>query len=484
MNGKILKGLGIKPGPIFGVAISVGQKLKAIGIPTNEIIELLGDCYYNPASFLDHEVLSELAIKVTEENKVKEEMKQKDVKLNESPVQCEIWGQEGIDADTIQQMKTALHLEPAVVGALMPDAHLGYGLPIGGVLALDNAVSPYAVGMDIACRMCLSIYKDDGSLIETNSDVLKRALTYETAFGVGASFKKLREHAVMDDGTWDLNNFARSMKEEAHNQLGSSGSGNHFADFGIITIDADIDDLGVKKGQYLALVTHSGSRKLGHNICTKYSAIAKDICRLPDNAKNLAYLDLDTEAGLEYWELMNLAGRYAAANHELIHWKIAKAIGLQRLASFDNHHNFAWEEDYNGKRVIVHRKGATPAHKGALGVIPGSMADPTFLVRGLGNEKSINSASHGAGRAMSRKVANNTISRDAREKYLADNNVELMSGGMDESPQAYKDIRKVMAAQSDLVEVLGQFKPRIVMMAGENTMRKGKKQDKTTSGGP
>jgi len=306
--------------------------------------------------------------------------------------------------------------------------------------------------------------------------VLKKALMHETAFGVGASFRKLREHAVMDDSAWELNNFVRVLKDEAHAQLGTSGSGNHFADFGVIALAHDIDEFGVKKGVYLALVTHSGSRKLGHNICTKYSAIAKDVCRLPDNAKNLAYLSLDTEAGIEYWELMNLAGRYAKANHEIIHWKVAKAIGLQRLASFDNHHNFAWEEVFEGKKAIVHRKGATPAHKGVLGVIPGSMADPTFLVRGLGNAKSINSASHGAGRAMSRKVANNTISEEERTKYLADNNVELMSGGMDESPQAYKDIRKVMQAQSDLVDVIGQFNPRIVMMAGADRPRKGRKK--------
>jgi tRNA-splicing ligase RtcB len=165
---------------------------------------------------------------------------------------------------------------------------------------------------------------------------------------------------------------------------------------------------------------------------------------------------------------MELAGRFASANHYVIHQRVAQAVGLKEAAVVENHHNFAWVEKLSdGRDVIVHRKGATPAGPGVLGVIPGSMGDAGYLVRGRGVSNSIQSASHGAGRLMSRKAAMNSISRATRDSYLKERGVTLLGGGMDESPQAYKPIDSVIAAQQDLVDVIGKFMPRIVRMADE-----------------
>jgi tRNA-splicing ligase RtcB len=162
---------------------------------------------------------------------------------------------------------------------------------------------------------------------------------------------------------------------------------------------------------------------------------------------------------------MELMGKYAAANHEMIHKKISKALGAKVLAGVENHHNFAWKEQHGGREVIVHRKGATPAGPGVLGVIPGSMAAPGFVVRGKGEQQSLESASHGAGRRMSRTAARETFRWNQFKDLFAEAGVQLLSAGIDEAPGAYKDIHSVMAAQEDLVEVVARFDPKIVKMA-------------------
>ena len=166
---------------------------------------------------------------------------------------------------------------------------------------------------------------------------------------------------------------------------------------------------------------------------------------------------------------MNLMGRYASANHEIIHQSVTQLAGAQPMSVVENHHNFAWREPLGDRELIVHRKGATPAHAGVLGVIPGSMADPAFIVRGKGLAESVHSASHGAGRRMSRTAAKEQFRWHMWRDYLPERNVRVLAGGLDEVPGAYKDIRTVMQAQSDLVEVLGQFHPKIVMMCGDGS---------------
>jgi tRNA-splicing ligase RtcB len=369
-------------------------------------------------------------------------------------------------------MTNACALPVAVAGALMPDAHPGYGLPIGGVLATENAVIPYAVGVDIACRMKLSVYDCKANTLAGQRDRLVNIIESETRFGIGANFKRQRRaHDVMDED-WSVSPITKRLHDKAWLQLGTSGSGNHFVEFGAFTVTND--ELGLPNGEYLALLSHSGSRGTGAQVCDTYSkrAMARHE-HLPKELKHLAWLDLDEEDGQEYWAAMNLMGRYAAANHQLIHQHIAKKLGVRVILDIENHHNFAWKERHVVKGIerelIVHRKGATPAGVGVLGIIPGSMASPGFVVRGKGHSASLNSASHGAGRVMSRSKAMQSFTWSGTKKLLAERGVDLISAGLDEVPGVYKDIHTVMAAQSDLVDVLGRFDPKLVKMcpAGE-----------------
>jgi tRNA-splicing ligase RtcB (3'-phosphate/5'-hydroxy nucleic acid ligase) len=376
------------------------------------------------------------------------------------------WG-EGLEAEAVRQMANACALPVAVAGALMPDAHVGYGLPIGGVLATENAVIPYAVGVDIACRMKLTVYDRKANIIPGQRDRLANIIESETRFGIGAEFKERRDHDVMDED-WSVSQVTHRLRDKAWKQLGTSGSGNHFVEFGAFTVTDD--SLGFPAGEYLALLSHSGSRGTGAQVCDIYSrrAMARRY-ELPNALKHLAWLTLDEADGQEYWHAMNLMGRYAAANHALIHKHIAKKVGAKVILDVENHHNFAWKERHvvNGeeKELIVHRKGATPADKGVLGIIPGSMATPGFLVRGKGEPASLHSASHGAGRVMSRKKALQSFTWSGTKKLLKERGVDLLSSGLDEVPGVYKDIHTVMAAQTDLVDVLARFDPKLVKMA-------------------
>ena len=271
--------------------------------------------------------------------------------------------------------------------------------------------------------------------------------------------------------------FLNNLQNKAANQLGSSGSGNHFVEFGIVEITDANNSFGVAVGKYVGLLSHSGSRGLGAMIAGNYTKIAMEKTPLPSEAKHLAWLDMNTEEGLEYWLAMNLAGDYASACHHTIHAKIAKAIGEKPLAMIENHHNFAWKEMLDGKEVIVHRKGATPASKDVLGIIPGSMTAPGFIVKGKGEVAAINSASHGAGRKMSRTKALGNITYEILKKELAAHGVKLIGGGLDEAPHAYKDINEVMQSQTQLVDVLGKFYPKIVQMDGSDPRKFRKRKD-------
>ena len=375
---------------------------------------------------------------------------------------------EHLEPAALEQMENACRLPVAVAGALMPDAHQGYGLPIGGVLATDNAVVPYAVGVDIACRMKLTVLDRPVSALSTAQSELARAIEKETRFGVGAEFRERREHPVMD-ADWSVSEVTARLKDKAWAQLGTSGSGNHFVEFGVLTVPEPLGRL--TPGDYLALLSHSGSRGTGAAVADHYSRVARTRHRnLPREFGHLAWLDLASHDGQEYWAAMELMGAYAAANHALIHRSIARTLGAQVLADVENHHNFAWRErhllpDRTERDVIVHRKGATPAGRDVLGIIPGSMATAGYVVRGRGAAASLRSAAHGAGRRMSRTQAKKIFRWDDVRRVLAERRVTLLSAGLDEVPMAYKDIDEVMAAQTSLVDVVARFEPRIVKMA-------------------
>jgi tRNA-splicing ligase RtcB len=363
-------------------------------------------------------------------------------------------------------MHTAAKLPIAVAGALMPDAHHGYGLPIGGVLATENAVIPYGVGVDIGCRMCLSIFDINPKELTDREQFYTRELNEATLFGSGSMFQRPADHEVMERKEFDESGLLKGLQARAWKQLGSSGSGNHFVEWGTVNVKEKDPVLGVEPGSYIGLLSHSGSRALGANVANHYTKLAKEKRRLPGDAVNLAWLSLDEQEGIEYWMAMNLAGDYASACHHIIHDKIAKQLGRKPLKMVENHHNFAWKEKWEGKDVIVHRKGATPAGKDVLGIIPGSMASPGFIVKGKGEMASVNSASHGAGRKMSRTAALKFVSHKELNEVLLKQGVKLLGGGLDEAPFAYKDIHEVMKAQTALVDTVGVFYPKIVKMDG------------------
>ncbi|OXA91171.1 RtcB family protein [Flavobacterium hercynium] len=384
--------------------------------------------------------------------------------LKTTRVPFTIFGENEIDDQAKFQLYDSLKLPISVAGALMPDAHSGYGLPIGGVLATDNAVIPYGVGVDIGCRMSLSIFDLPASYFKGKEHQLQAILKDNTKFGMNETHQVKADHDVFYKSEFQDIPLLKNLLPKAYKQLGSSGGGNHFVEFGIAKIDNPENEWKLVPGEYFAVLSHSGSRGLGANIAKHYTYLATKQCPLPKNVQHLAWLDLNTHDGQEYWLAMNLAGEYAKACHDDIHRRIAKAIGKRVVVTIENHHNFAWKEMVNGQECIVHRKGATPAAEGQLGIIPGSMTAPGYIVKGKGNPESLNSASHGAGRLFSRAKCKSTFTQSEIKKVLKAHDVALIGGNIDEAPMAYKDITKVMGNQTDLVEVLGTFTPKIVRM--------------------
>ena len=466
INVNDLMAVGFTAGRSLGMALKLAEKMNQLS--KNEMLVHLKNILTHPVNFLDDEVYADLASSLIEEASLLED---DTIALKEVGADYIMYGADNIEDRAKIQMAVAMKLPVTVAGALMPDAHPGYGLPIGGVLATKNAIIPYGVGVDIGCRMALSIYDIPPTHFFENESKYKRELIAQTKFGAGHGFQGQykADHEVLDSGVFNSIGILRDLKDKASSQLGSSGGGNHFVEFGIIEFKEKDEGLGIEKGNYLALLSHSGSRGLGATIASHYTKLAKQICKLPQEAANLAYLDLNTEAGQEYWLAMNLAGDYASACHEIIHAKIAKALGASVLAKVENHHNFAWKEIWYGQEVIVHRKGSTPAGKGVMGIIPGSMTAPGFLVRGKGVEQSINSASHGAGRQMSRTKANKEISKQAMKAVLKEHGVTLIGAGKDEAPMVYKNIHTVMAAQNELVDIVATFTPKMVRMANDGS---------------
>lgn len=432
-------------------------------MPNEEKLKVIKDVLDQPASYLEHTTLSVLAQKLVSKTAVTESFKV--YQLNDEPKPFCVFGNKHIELNAVKQMELAMRLPVSKKGALMPDAHQGYGLPIGGVLATKNAVIPYGVGMDIGCRMAMSILDLPGSYVEHHAYELKKALQAETHFGNDGVPGSKQEHDVLDHPDFKCTELLKRLHQKAVRQLGSSGSGNHFVEFGILAL-SEGNIFRIPPGNYAALVSHSGSRSLGANIAQHYTNIAMAQCKLPGEARHLAWLDLDSAEGSEYWLSMNLAGEYARACHDRIHENLCRALGLSVLTKAENHHNFAWKEILDdGNEYVVHRKGATPARHGVPGIIPGSMTAPGYVVSGLGNEASLNSAAHGAGRKMSRQKAKSMVTMSSLKKVLQREKVTLIGGSPEEAPSAYKDIELVMKSQTTLVNIEGKFYPRIVRMA-------------------
>lgn len=461
LTGKELRSIGYPEGPVISLAMNIMEK-EYKRLSKEDALEILSAVLQSPAQYAADGKLGKIAEALIPKPKEGGD----ELPMAEKGIAFSVFGADGIEPGAMHQMYTAAKLPVAVAGALMPDAHFGYGLPIGGVLATEGAVIPYGVGVDIGCRMCLSVFDIAPKELTDREAYFTRELNEATLFGSGALFQKSSDHEVMERNEWDSTGLLKSLQGRAWKQLGSSGSGNHFVEWGIVEVTEKDDVLGIEAGSYVGLLSHSGSRALGANVANHYTKLAKEKRRLPGDAVNLAWLSLNEQEGIEYWMAMNLAGDYASACHHIIHQKIAKQLGRNPLKMVENHHNFAWKEQWEGKDVIVHRKGATPAGKNVLGIIPGSMASPGFIVKGKGEMASVNSASHGAGRKMSRTAALKTVTHKELNEVLAKQGVKLLSGGLDEAPFAYKDIHEVMRAQSALVETVGIFHPKIVKMDG------------------
>ena len=463
LSGKDIRRVGIKDSEAISVIKNEMQKHYKHS-SKKEVQEILEEILEKPQKFLNHDKLSKIAEKLyrpPEEERPSQKPQTVDLG-GEKPF--EIFGEDFIEPSALDQMHTAMKLPISLKGAVMPDAHQGYGLPIGGVLAAKNAVLPFGVGMDIGCRMAMSIYPMEGRMINRESKKLKNILTENTRFG-RAEFEESKDHPILERSEFKDISFLKSLQKKAYDQLGTSGHGNHFVDIGILEITPENDLPGFQPGTYMAILSHSGSRGMGAEIARHYTSVARKKLDLPKGARQLAWLTLDSEEGQEYWKAMTLAGDYSAANHDYIHRKLAKTLGEQPLKRIENHHNFAWKERAeDGSQWVVHRKGATPAAKGDLGIIPGSMASPAFIVRGKGYGPSINSAAHGAGRVMSRSQAKKTYTEKQVKRVLKDKGIQLIGGGLDEAPMVYKDIHKVMELQHDMVEVVATFHPKIVRM--------------------
>jgi len=422
-------------------------------------LELVEKVKLNPETYINDKVLAPIAA----EFYAAEEIDKPIIELAEKPANLNVFGRPLIKSNAYQQMTRATRLPVVERAALMPDSHLGYGLPIGGVLATKKAVIPYAIGMDIGCRMSLTLYEANERFLKMHEHKFTQSIEKHTAFGISKQLNYKQEHSFLDSDVFNSTPLLKKLKSKAARQLGSSGSGNHFVEWGIVDLQAD-KHIGLPAGTYLGLLAHSGSRGFGASIAKFYSDLAKEQSRLPYKMRHLGWLDLDEEMGKEYWLSMNLAGNYARACHDQIHKNVSKAMGLKAIGKIENHHNFAWKEMHNGEELIVHRKGATPAARNELGIIPGSMTDPGFIVKGKGHAPALNSASHGAGRKCSRQETKSRNTKSEMRKQLRNKGVKLIGGALDESPFAYKSLEQVMSFQNDLVDVVGKFRPRIVRM--------------------
>ncbi len=260
MNAKDLSEIGVPPGEPMKRAHDFIAAFRERGGDMSQLAIEIGAIVGNPAVFLGDPLREAFA----------RSLYLPPFKQRETLAPWQQWGS-GLEPEAVKQMANACALPVAVAGALMPDAHVGYGLPIGGVLATENAVIPYAVGVDIACRMKLTVFDRKANTIAGAKDRLANIIERETRFGIGCSFKPRRDHEVMDED-WSVSPVTQRLRDKAWSQLGTSGSGNHFVEFGAFTV-AD-DSLGLPAGEYVALLTHSGSRGTGAQVCQHYSRLA------------------------------------------------------------------------------------------------------------------------------------------------------------------------------------------------------------------
>ncbi len=401
--------------------------------------------------------------------------------ISDEKIPIKLW-LDKIEPDALKQARNLANLENAFHHiAIMPDAHVGYGMPIGGVLATIGTVVPNAVGVDIGCGMAAV-----KTTVKTINEYTLKQITNKLRkiIPTGFTHHKQAQNWEGFDRAPDIPIIQQELAS-ACKQIGTLGSGNHFIEI--------LQEVSQEKNIWLML--HSGSRNFGYKVANVYHRKAKRFCeenniKLPDH--ELAFLSLDTDLGQEYWQAMNYCLDFARANRHLMMGRLMKVWQEVMGGEFINyneehnpqdlplppslarrgsgeiyvsiHHNYASQEKHFGKDVIMHRKGATQALAGQLGIVPGSMGTPSYIVEGLGNPESFMSCAHGAGRRMSRREANRKISKQAADKEIQGIVFTGWQGKYDEAPQVYKNINEVIRAQRDLAKPLVKLKPLAVVI--------------------
>ncbi len=378
-------------------------------------------------------------------------------------VPIKIW-LENIEANALSQARNLANL-PFVFKhvALMPDCHSGYGMPIGGVLATKGVIIPNAVGVDIGCGMCAI----KTSLTEINTDELKKIMSgIRELVPLGFDHHKRRQDEALMPPIDNLpqKSIVRNMHAGALKQIGTLGGGNHFIE--------------IQKGSdgHIWVMIHSGSRNLGYKVAAHYNKLAEKLnerwCSVVPKKQELAFLPIETQEAKDYMSEMQYCVDFAFANRKLMMENIksvfTKVVGddFNELNFINIAHNYArWESHFN-TNVIVHRKGATSAREGEVGIIPGSQGTKSYIVLGKGNVESFESCSHGAGRIMGRKQAQRELNLDEEIDKLNSRGIVHSIRGirdLDEAPGAYKDINEVMENQNDLVSILVELNPLAVI---------------------
>lgn len=380
------------------------------------------------------------------------------------------------DEDTLAQIRRCSAPRETVGSVLCADAHKGYSMPIGGVVAYEGLVSPSGVGFDIACgnkAVRTELHADD---IRKDLPKIMDAIVDTISFGLGRKNPNPIDHPLFDSPRWNVHPGVAALKSLAREQLGTVGAGNHYVDL--------LEEVGTGR---LWVAVHFGSRGFGHKTATGFLNLAANRpFDAPPRGENMdappTLLRTDTDLGQAYIEAMRLAGEYAYAGRDYVVDQVLKILGARATFTVHNHHNFAWEEEHHGRKVWVIRKGATPNHPGQLSFVGGSMADIAVVLRGKDTpaaRASLYSTVHGAGRIMSRTQAagkwrrvgkrrirvGGAISPEAMQRKVAAYGVELRGGAPDEAPDVYRRLDEVLAAHADTIEILYTLKPIGVAMA-------------------
>jgi tRNA-splicing ligase RtcB (3'-phosphate/5'-hydroxy nucleic acid ligase) len=369
------------------------------------------------------------------------------------------------DEATVEQLRRCAAVEDGAPAVLCADGHLGYSMPIGGVVGYRNHISPSGVGYDIACgNLAVRTTLRAADLTAREYERIAEQIKRRVSFGMGRSnLEPIRDHEVFDSIAHSPVAPQRAMLGLARQQLGTVGGGNHYVD--ILEDEAGLLWVGV----------HFGSRGFGHRTATGFLNIAAG---RPFESRSRAggemsappsLLPLDAPSGQDYIAAMTIAGEFAYAGREAVVDTVLDVLGAETTDRVHNHHNYAWEERHGGQTFWVVRKGATPAFPGQRGFIGGSMDDIAVIVRGVDSPQAVESlysTVHGAGRVMSRRAAKKAVDFRAVQDRLRARGTVLRGAGADEAPEVYRKLEDVLAPHAGTIAIEHTLRPRVVVMAG------------------